>query len=463
MSIYQVCFTLSSPTEKVQPPGPTDLQSLTSPDDGEVSQFEILERLQKEYGDVFKYKTFAGEMYVFNHPYHIKQIFQRLDVIRTPLLRVVLGEGVLAADNKHWQHQRRLMLPMFQRQKIIRYTALIRDITISHVEEWKHYANSGEPVDVVQLMTRLTISIISMSLFSVDMNKESNSFLTSFTTTIEYLGEIANATSFSHAMQISPATNTKFHNAMEQMDKVVADIIENRQNTSNRPDDLLSLLLEAVDAETGKPLTNEHVRDEVMTMLLAGHETTSLGLTWLWYLLDRHPDIGDRVGRETDETLADRKINYEDIVNLGYSRMVIEETMRLYPPVAVVWRQPRADIELGGYTIPEGSGILVSPYLAHRHKDFWPDAEAFDPQRFNPETAPKLHPYAYFPFGGGRHLCLGKHFAMLESQIILATVLQYFRIRLLSREPAIPHFLITLRPKDGLLCTLEPRFTAKAR
>ena len=181
----------------------------------------MLERLQKEYGDVFRYKTFAGEMYVFNHPDHIKQIFQRLDVTRTPLLGIALGEGVLAVDNKHWQHQRRLMLPVFQRQKIVKYTALIRDVTINHMDEWKHYASSGEAVDIVQLMTHLTLSIISMSLFSVDMGNKGDSFLNSFTTAIKYLGDIANATSFNQSMQISPATNTEFHQAMEKMDKVV--------------------------------------------------------------------------------------------------------------------------------------------------------------------------------------------------------------------------------------------------
>jgi len=430
------------------------------PDGNEISQFEMLERLQEEYGDVFQYKTFAGSMYFFNHPEHIKQIFQKLDITRTTLLSTVLGEGVLAVDNEHWKHQRRLMLPVFQRPNVANFTSLIRDTTTRYVDEWSTHVSTGEPIDIVQAMTRLTLSVVSKTMFSVDMDKETSSFLNSFTTAIKYLGDIANTTSFNYEMQISPATNTQFRQALDQMNSVVSSIIRDRRKSTARPDDLLSLLLDAVDAESGKPLTEEHIRDEVITMLLAGHETTSLGLTWVWYMLAHHPEVEDRISNEIDATLAGRQVSYEDLVNLKYSRMVLEETMRLYPPVAVIWRQPMSEVEVGEYTIPENSGILISPFLTHRHKDFWPDPLTFNPERFNPETAPRRHPFAYFPFGGGRHICLGKHFAMLESQVILATVLQRYRIRLLDLEPAIPHFLITLRPKNGLVCTLEPHVLA---
>jgi len=460
MSIYYGNSTLSPSTAKIYPPGPSDNISPIGPDGDEISQFEMLGRLQEKYGDVFRYKTFAGSMYAFSHPEHIKQIFQRLDITRTPLLSIVLGEGVLAADNDHWKHQRRLMLPVFQKPNVAKFTSLIRDTTTTYLDGWSAYVDTGEPIDIVQAMTHLTLSVVSRTLFSVDMDKETSSFLNSFTIAIKYLGEIANTTSFNETMRISPETNTRFQQAVGQMNDVVSAIIKDRRKSTARPDDLLSLLLEAVDVESGKLLTEEQIKDEVITMLLAGHETTSLGLAWVWYMLGHHPEIEDRIGNEIDETLAGRKVNYEDVANLQYSRMVLEETMRLYPPVAVIWRQPLTEIEVGGYTIPEQTGILVSPFLTHRHKDFWPDPLVFDPERFNPETAPKRHPFAYFPFGGGRHLCLGKHFAMLESQVILATILQRYRIRLLDREPAIPHYLITLRPKNGLLCALEPHVLA---
>jgi cytochrome P450 len=457
---YGFLRNLSPPTRKIHPPGPSGEISLTDPNGDEISQFEMLGRLQKEYGDVFQYKTFAGSMYFFNHPDHIKQIFQRLDITRTPLLSIVLGEGVLAVDNEHWKRQRRLMLPEFKRPNVANFTALIRDTTTSHIDGWCNYVNTGEPIDIVQAMTRLTLSVVSRTLFSVDMDKETSSFLNSFTIAIKYLGDIANTTSFNDTMRISPATNTQFQQAVGQMNSVVSSIIRDRRKSTARPDDLLSLLLDAVDVESGKPLTDEQIKDEVITMLVAGHETTSLGLTWVWYMLGHHPEVENRIGNEIDETLAGRKISYEDIANLKYSRMVLEETMRLYPPVAAIWRQPRSEVGVGGYTIPEKTGILVSPFLTHRHKDFWSDPLAFNPERFNPETAPKRHPFAYFPFGGGRHVCLGKHFAMLESQVILATVLQRYRIRLLDREPAMPHFLITLRPKNGLVCALESHVPA---
>ena len=164
-----------------------------------------------------------------------------------------------------------------------------------------------------------------------------------------------------------------------------------------------------------------------------------------------------RLIKEIDQKLAGRMVRHADLGGLPYSRMVIDETMRLYPPVAAIWRQVKVDIEVTGSTIPQGPGLLVAPFMTHRHPDFWPDHWVFDPERFNPETAPKRHPFAYFPFGGGRHLCLGKHFALLESQVILITVLQYYRLRLMDTRTAVPHFCITLRPKDGLHCVVERR------
>ena len=214
-------------------------------------------------------------------------------------------------------------------------------------------------------------------------------------------------------------------------------------------------MLGAKDAETGQPLTELQVRDEVVTMLLAGHDTTSQSMVWAWYLLARHPEIEDRLRRQVDR-LAGRRVKYEDVDALDYPRMVVEETMRLYPPVPTIIRQTLSEDEIGGYSIPENTGVLVSPFLAHRRPDSWPNPLQFDPERFD-KTAPKRHPFAYFPFGGGRHTCLGKHFAMLESQIILVTVIQRYRLLLVDDHPVDAKFSVTMRPKNALQCILEPR------
>jgi cytochrome P450 len=452
--------SLKLSAKKIYPPGPSDQVPLADSNGNEISQFQMLEQLQETYGDVFQYPVLGGHVFVFNHPEHIKEIFQNLDITRNPLLSLVLNEGVLATDNDHWKGQRRLMLPAFQRSKVANYTDLIANITTKHLEQWTEYVHVGKPFDIVQAMSKLTLSVVSKTMFSVDINNETSSFLNAFNIVITYLGEIANTTSFNSVMRITPATNAKFEQSLLQMNNVVFSIIRDRRKSAARPDDLLSLLLDAVYADSGKPLSEQHIRDEVITMLLAGHETTSLGLTWVWYMLGHHPEVESRLGREIDRILDGRKVSHQDISNLKYARMVLDETLRLYPPVAAIWRRPKHEVEVGGYTIPENTGIIVSPFLTHRHKEFWPDPLAFNPERFNPETAPKRHPFAYFPFGGGRHICLGKHFAILESQVILATVLQRYRICLLDREPAIPHFLITLRPKNGLVCTVEPHALA---
>jgi cytochrome P450 len=436
-----------------QPPGPAGQISLIGRDGGALPQFRLLHRLQQEYGDTFAYTTVAGSLYVFVHPDDVKSVFQQREITRTPLLGLALGEGLLAADNDHWRRQRKLMLPAFRRPNVAEFAALMAATAHEHIETW--LARPSERFDVVDAMSKLTFSIVAKSLFSIEWNAQMDGFLRAYSFAIDYLGGIANATSFNSKMMLSPKRNAEFREALDQMNEVVYSVIEQRRRVAVAPPDLLTLLMEAVDADSGEPLSNVHIRDEVITMLLAGHETTSLTLTWAWYLLCKHPDAARRFCSEIDLAIGTRVVTAADLRAMPYSRMVLEETLRLYPPVAAIYRQNEVEVEIGGYVVPPHSGLVVCPYLTHRHEEFWPNPLDFVPERFDPRAAPKRHACCYVPFGAGRHLCLGQHFALLEGQIILIALLQRCRIGMATAEEPEPHLSLTLRPKQGLYGSIE--------
>ena len=421
----------------------------------ETPQFEKLQQLQNEYGDVFQYRTFAGRVYVLIHPKLVRMFFRRPEIRRTPLLSVALGESVLASDGEHWQSQRRSMLPSFREPRIAESVDLMVHAAREQAMEWKDKAATGQSVDIVDCMSRLTLSVVSRVLFTRDLIRESEEFLQAYAVVIQYIGDIGNATAFNSSMSFAPGRNSEIRQALETMNEVVYGIIGARREERQRPDDLLSMLLEATTADGQSKLTNKQVRDEVVTMLLAGHETTALSMTWVWYLLARNPQAQCRLQSEIDSVLAGRAVRYADFASIPYSRMVIDETLRLYPAVSLVFRQVGSDIEFEGYSFDQGCGIAVSPYLTHRHPGFWPDPERFDPERFDNARTQKREAFTYIPFGAGRHTCLGKHFALLEMQAVLITVLQMYQVHLEDPGEAVPKLLPTLRPVGGLKGRLE--------
>jgi cytochrome P450 len=239
------------------------------------------------------------------------------------------------------------------------------------------------------------------------------------------------------------------------MDAVVYAIISERRKQNTDTGDLLSMLLLIEDADTGERMTDTQLRDEVLTMLVAGHETTATALTWAWGLLDQHPEVRSKLDAELAQVLGGRAPTMDDVPNLTYTRMIIDETMRLYPPVYIFSRHVVADDELNGYHIPKGASVDLSPYLTHRHPDFWEEPERFMPERFSAEQVAARHKYAYIPFSTGPRICIGNNFALLEMTLVLATVAQRYRPRLIA--PTLPKALplITLRPQDGMPMHLE--------
>lgn len=302
---------------------------------------------------------------------------------------------------------------------------------------------------------RLTLRIVGQALFSIDLSDEADTVGQGFSAVRKLLQSYV----FRPFPPLSVPTprNRRLNAAIRSLDGVVQGIIDERRQHNADSGDLLSMLLLARDEETGEGMNDRQLRDEVMTLLLAGHETTANALTWMWYLLSQHPDVEARLHTELDKVLGGNIPTVDHLPDLKYTRMVIEEALRLYPPVFGFGRKATGEDELGGYYVPANTLIWLSPYVTHRHPDFWQQPEVFDPERFSPESAANRPHYAYFPFGGGPRLCIGSNLAMMEAQLITATIAQRYLLRLVPDHPVEPEVSLTLRPKYGLPMTIHQR------
>ena len=418
-------------------------------------------RETRQYGDVVRMRFVFSDAYLIYHPDSIKHVLQEnnrnynKDIFTYKMFRPFLGQGLLINDGESWLHQRRLMQPAFHRKQITAYSTVMTDDTTKLLERWQRYVQQNSSLDIAEEMMSLTLQIVGKTLFSLDLSDKSNTIGEAVTTLLKLLGNYVYAPF--PPISIPTARNRRLLAANRTLEQVIYRMIAERRAQNADTGDLLSMLLLARDEETGQGMNDRQIRDELMTMLLAGHETTANTLAWTWYLLSQHPEVEQRLYTEVDEVLGGTLPTVEHLSELKYTNMVLEEALRLYPPACIFGRKAIADDELGGYPIPANSMILVSPYAVQHHPDYWPDPERFDPERFTPEhTAERPH-YAYFPFSSGPRMCIGSSFAMMEAQLILATIAQRYRLRLVPGYPVEPQMLVTLRPKYGLQMTIHER------
>ncbi len=442
------------------PPGPRGNLFLGNLYDLQRRPLQFLQRLARDYGDVTRMRYGVWPLYFVNHPDYIRQVLQEhhlnynKDVIDYKLLRRFTGNGLLVNDGESWLRQRRLMQPAFHRKRIEAFGALMTKATLATLERWDALAARGEAFDAANEMMGLTLRIVGEALFSTDTGKEGARLGQAFTAVQAYLMKVFYQPLL--GLPFVPARGKRqFQQAQTMLDQTVDAIIQQRRQQPEDRGDLLSMLLEARDAETGAGMDDRQLHAEVLTLLIAGHETTAVALGWTWYLLSEHPLAERKLHAELAAVLGGRAPTVDDLPNLPYTRMVIEESLRLYPPAWTFSRASIADDEIGGYHIPKKSMVLVSPYTTHRHPDFWERPEVFDPERFTPERSEGRPRFAYFPFGGGPHQCIGNLFALTEAQLILATIAQRYRLRVVPGHLVEPEPLITLRLKHGLKVTLE--------
>jgi cytochrome P450 len=419
----------------------------------------FLEKSFRQYGDIVQMRFMNLRIFAVAHPEGVKHVLQENHRNYTKsfdyqILARLLGQGLVTSEVPLWLSQRRLMQPMFHRQKIAAFGDIMAERTLQMLNRWRTIAENRTPIDVTVEMMHLTLDIVGRALLTMDLTDQADAIGHDLTIANERFGSMDLGT----LMPWLPTpTNLRFRKAVKRLRQMVLDIIAERRREGRDYGDLLSMLLAVRDEETGEGMNDEQMRDEVLTLILAGHETTANALAWTWYLLSQNPEVEKKLHAELDEVLGGRAATMADLPNLNYTGMVIDESMRLYPPVWAIGRSPIEDDEIMGYKIPKGSNLMLSEWLTHRHPGFWERPERFEPERFSAERAQDRPRYAYFPFGGGPRQCIGNIFALNEAQIVLATVAQRYRLRLVENHPIELQPLVTLRPRHGVRVMLEPR------
>jgi cytochrome P450 len=374
----------------------------------------------------------------------------------TDVIRQVEGNGIVVTEGDFWLRQRRLVQPAFAPARLARYADLMVEYTRRATDAWP----AGGVVEMAGAMPRLTLAIIARTMFDVELTGKAADLDQAGQVLAEVLPrEMAAPVRWPDWLPLPGKARKRW--ALRVFDELIWDVIRQRRASGEDKGDLLSMLLNAVDAEgDGRGMTDRQARDEAVTLFHAGHETAAAGLAWLWYLLARYPDVTSRVVREVDAALGGRPATQADLPALPYTQMVVKETLRLYPPVYILFgREAAAEVELGGYLIPKGAWVHVAPYVTQRDPRFFPDPKKFDPERFAPGRVGAMNPRAYFPFGAGPHVCIGNTFALVEMALVTATVLQRFDVAFAPGQSAEvePAAVLALRPKGGLRLTVRPR------
>ena len=441
----------SSTEPRLDPPGPERSEAAGASAELAENPLALLMDLGARYGDLVRCPSPYGQSYLYNHPKYVRHFFHSHNYERTKLLKIALGDGTLSSDGAIWREQRRIVQPAFQPERVRGFADLMVSEALGAAARWQ----AQGVVDVDEQMMRLTLLIAVRALFSADVSEDVEEISDALTLVIRDLG-ILTSTLFAVPVSFDPMRNRRLKGALAALDKVVFRIIEARRKQPGERGDLLDMLLLAEDPETGARLDDQRLRDEAVTMLVAGHETTATSLTWAWALLAQHPEQEARFHAELDQ-LEGRPPTVDDLPRLGFTRGVLQESMRLYPPVWTIARRVKQDEVLDGYQILGDSAAFVCPYMLHRHPAFWSEPERFDPTRFDDARGPTVDRYAYVPFARGPHMCAGHHFATQEGTLILAALGQRFSLRLARDTPPEPWPLVTLRVKEGLPMRLRPR------
>lgn len=422
---------------------------------------------QRQFGDVVRFRLGPLIVHMVSHPDHIKHVLvtnqhnYNKDTRSSSRIRSITGPGLLTSNGDFWLQQRRLMQPAFHPQRLAAFGSIMTTATAAMLTRWQQHADRGEPLDVASEMMRLTYTIVGKALFGTDVTADSEPVEEAAGLVMEHAYHRLE-TILDLPEWLPTPRNRRFRTALQTIDRVVYRIIEERQRSPLQAQDLLSLLLHRRDDDTGKGMSDQQLRNETITLLLAGHETTANALTWTWYVLARHPHVASRVREEVQETLHGQPPAVDDLPKLCYTTRVIQEAMRLYPPIWIMERRVLQDDVIGGYHLPAGSTVVLSPFVTHRHLDFWEKPQEFDPDRFLPERSAARPNYAYIPFGGGQRLCIGSNFAMMEAQVIVAMVSQACRLELVPGFAVEPKPGITLRTQHGLTMAVHPHNASSA-
>jgi len=418
---------------------------------GLAPRFDVMATLEK--GPLCFTKLLGKRIYFVNDAEYVKRIL--LDnVANYPKsvtyrnnLRPFLGDGLLISEGDFWKRQRRLSQPAFHLRRLKALAAAMADAAAQMARDWQH----GQVIDVMTEMNAVTMDIVARTLFGADVSSDIAEVGEAMTVLQEETGRVGLTAFFDLPEFLTRPRGSRFSGAVATLDRIVSRIVAERRTSGETRDDLLSMLLEARDEETGEGMTDKQLRDELVTLFLAGHETTAIALTWTFHLLGQNPRAEALLLAEVDEVLGDRDVpGFEDLERMPYARMVAEEALRLYPPAYVFSRRAAAEDQLGPYRMPAGAHIVISPYALHRRPDYWPEPDGFWPERFAPGARNDRPKLAYLPFGGGQRICIGNSFAMMEHAIVLAAAVRHWRLESIPGKEVKTEPRITLRPRGGL-------------
>jgi cytochrome P450 len=422
-----------------------------------------LERLltwSHQHGDALRFRLGPKALYLLSHPdlaedvlvTQSDQFAKVYDPRRPSGLALVVGNGLVTASGDVWKRHRRIIQPVFHRARIATMADRMAQIGEQRIASWA--AHEEQPIDIADEMRQLTLEVISQTMFSSSMAHHIDRIRHALYISAKYAFD-----SFSHPfflpLWMPTARNREFRAAMQFLDELMYGLLGERRQSGTTQDDLLSVLLQARDDETGEGLTDQELRDETLTIFISGHETTATALSWTWYLLAMHPEAKARFHEELDRVLHGRIPSFEDLDRLPYTRAVFDESLRLYPPAPAVQRKAVTPITVGGVSLPQGALVLVSIYNLHRHPQFWTSPEQFLPERWLGGAQPRSR-YAYLPFGAGPRACVGSHFSSVEGPLLLALIGRRYDLQL-AQERVEPKIIVTLQPKDGLRMAPRPR------
>jgi cytochrome P450 len=419
---------------------------------------DFITRCAREFGDVVRMRfLYVPACFLFN-PEHIEYVlasgsknFIKAASMRSPFFHRLVGNGLVTSEGDFWRRQRRLAQPAFHRDRVNACGETMVGTTSGMLDGWR----DGAVLDAHAEMMMLTQSVVAETLFSADVSSESGEIDEALASIVRPFSSQATLKWILDNRLPTPA-HLRFNRAVRKIDNFVYRIIAERRASGADTGDLLSMLLRAQD-EDGTQMTDQQLRDELMTIFLAGHETTALALTWALYLLAQNPEAEERLTAELEEVLGGRAPTATDMPRLRYVEWVVKEAMRLYPPAWGVGREAVRDCEVGGYRIPAGMQLFAFQWVVQRDPRWFDEPERFRPERWGEDAISRLPKYAYFPFGGGPRLCIGNYFATMEAVLILSTIAQRFRLRLVAEQTVELLPAMSLRPKDGVLMKLESR------
>ncbi|XVV07294.1 cytochrome P450 [Actinosynnema sp. CA-248983] len=441
------------------PPGPPRSATLGLLKKLAGDRLALMTSAANQYGDAVKMAIGPKTLYFFNHPDHAKHVLadnannyhKGIGLVHA---RRALGDGLLTSEGELWRKQRRATQPAFQHKRIAKQATAVAESAGRLVDRLRAGVG-GAPLNLMEEMTGLTLDVLGRTLLAEDLSEFEQVGHAFEAVQDQAMFEMVSMSMV--PMWVPLPHQLRFRKARKELRRVVDELAARRVAHGNTDgDDVLARVMASAAEEADPAFGTQRLHDELVTLMLAGHETTASTLGWTFHLLDRHPEVKERVQAEARSVLGDRLPRYEDLHGLRYTAMVVEEVMRLYPPVWILPRAAQADDEVGGYHVPAGADVLICPYTLHRHPAFWDRPDRFDPERFNPQVTHDRPRYAYIPFGAGPRFCVGQHLGMMEATFTIAMIARELDLRTLPGYDVVPEPMLSLRVRGGLPMTVHP-------